>query len=57
MSWSEGATLLFVGGGGARGVFFCCQVVFGVENGLSTVHFPLGQGTVDFPCKLFGGGG
>jgi hypothetical protein len=45
------------GGQGGRGVFFCCQVVFGVENGLSTVHFPLGQGTVDFPCKLFGGGG
>jgi hypothetical protein len=33
--------------------------VFGVESGLFTVHFPLGQWTVDFACKpvfFFGGG-
>jgi hypothetical protein len=29
------------------------QVVFGVESGLSTRHFPVGQWTFDFPCKLF----
>jgi hypothetical protein len=29
------------------------QVVFGVESGLSTGHFPVGQWTFDFACKLF----
>jgi len=33
------------GWGVERGVFF--QVMFGVESGLYTVHFPLGQWTVD----------
>jgi hypothetical protein len=37
-------------GCGGGGVFF--QVVFGVENALSTVHFPLGHWTIEFPCKL-----
>ncbi len=27
--------------------------MFGVESGLSTVHFPVGQWTIDFQCKLF----
>jgi len=42
----------FGGWGVERGVFFF-QFVFGVESGLYTVHFPLGQWTVDFACKLF----
>ncbi len=29
------------------------QVVFGVESGLSTVHFPVGQWTANFQCELF----
>ncbi len=27
--------------------------MFGVESGLFTVHFPLGQWTVDLACKPF----
>jgi hypothetical protein len=42
-----------VGGGGGGGKFF--QVVVGLESGLSSVHFPLGQWTVDFPCKFLRG--
>jgi hypothetical protein len=39
MSWSEGVSVFFlVGYEGKVGFFF--QVVFGVESGLSTVHFP-----------------
>jgi hypothetical protein len=38
--------------GCGEGELFLFQVVFGVENGLSIVHFPLGQWTVDIPCKL-----
>jgi hypothetical protein len=49
MEWR--GILFFLMGGGMRGVFF--QVVFVVESGLSTVQFPLGQWTFDFPCKLF----
>jgi len=29
------------------------QVVFGVESGLCIVHFPVGQWTPNFQCKLF----
>jgi hypothetical protein len=29
------------------------QVVFGVESGLSPVHFPLDQWTIDFASKPF----
>jgi hypothetical protein len=51
---NEGASF-FSGGWGRRrgGLFF--QVVFGVESGLSTVHFPLGQWI--FHAMLFWGGG
>ncbi len=41
VSWSEGSSLFFAGG------------VYGVESGLSTVHFALGKWTVLFPCKPF----
>jgi hypothetical protein len=37
--------------GGKESGFF--QVMFGVENGMSSVHCPIGQGTMYFPCKLF----
>jgi len=41
-------------GGWREGFFF--QFVFGVESRLYTLHFPLGQWTVDFPFKLFSWG-
>jgi hypothetical protein len=43
--WSEGASpfILWVRGGGL-GFFF--QIVFDVESGLSTIHFPLGQSSL-----------
>ncbi len=50
VSWSESASLFVLWGGE---VFF--QVVFGVKRGLSTVYFSLGQWTVDFQCKVWGG--
>ncbi len=45
---------LWVGSGGGYGGFFKkkFQVVFGVESGLHTVHFPLGQWAVKFSCML-----
>ncbi len=52
MSWSEVSGPLFFPCGCGEGEPFFFQVVFGVENGLSIVHFPLGQWTVDIPCKL-----
>jgi hypothetical protein len=58
VSWSEGVSLfiLWVRGGGL-GFFF--QVFFYVDNGLSTIHFPLGQSTLhaSFFYKNIGGKG
>ncbi len=51
MSWSEVASFFFSCGERGGGVFFVFQVVFGVENGLSSVHFPLGEWTIDFTCS------
>jgi hypothetical protein len=48
---------MWVGRRGGEGRFFSFEVCY-VESGLSPIHFPLGQWTVDFPCKLsFGGRG
>ncbi len=41
------------GVGKGRVCFFHFQVVFGVESGLSAVHFPLGHWIVDFSYKFF----
>jgi hypothetical protein len=50
----KGAPFFSLGGGAGVGVGAGgFQVVFGVESGLSPVHFPLDQWTVDFPSKPF----
>jgi hypothetical protein len=49
-SWSEGVSVFFLWGEGRVGFFF--QVVFGVQSGLYTVHFPRGKWTVDSPFKF-----
>jgi hypothetical protein len=59
VSWSAGASLLFLWVR-SRGFFFLLKLClnFGVESGLSTVHFPLGRLTVWLSIFLgFGGGG
>jgi hypothetical protein len=51
MEWRD-LPVFFQGVGQRRQFFFWSCV--GVESGLSTVHFPLGQWTINFPCKLWG---
>jgi hypothetical protein len=55
VSWSEKTSRFSFGGWGRGSGFFFFKIVFGVESGLSTVHFPLGQWTMNFPCKPCGG--
>jgi hypothetical protein len=45
----KGAPFFSLGGRVEGGV----QVVFGVESGLSPVHFPLNQWTIDLESKPF----
>jgi len=46
------SVLIWVVGAGGRGRGFFFQAVFGVESGLSSVHW-----TLDVPCKFYLGAG